>query len=72
MSLGRCDWCCDCSLFALPMLDKESLDDNQKVGGFLVVVVVERIFMEELHSRILCEVHCNERPVQILVEREEN
>ena len=54
------------------MLDKESLDDSQEVGGFFVVVVVERIFMEELHSRILGDVRCNERPVQILVEREEN
>ena len=56
----------------LPVFDKESFYDNQEVGRFLVMVVVEWILMEELHSRILAEVRCNKRPVQILVEWEED
>jgi hypothetical protein len=42
------------------------------VCRFLVVVVIERVFMKNSDSGILCEVRRDERPVQVQVEREKN
>jgi hypothetical protein len=54
------------------LIDEKSLNYDKEVCRFLVVVVIERVFMKNSDSGILCEVRCDERPVQVQVEREKN
>jgi len=56
----------------LPLFDDQSLNYDKEVCRFLVVVVIERVFMKNSDSGILCEVRRDERPVQVQVEREKN
>jgi hypothetical protein len=54
------------------LFDNQSLNYDKEVCRFLVVVVIERVFMKNSDSGILCEVRRDERPVQVQVEREKN